>query len=107
MEHFPVVLGIIRAGRSGDQIALERQVARLLKRIEQEGLSKECQKLSNMLKKDGEHTSFSPSKVVLSSAQIHGEPLSPETHLPIDRETGGDSRRKFSLRCQTLCLGRG
>lgn len=90
MEHFPVVLGIIRAGRSGDQIALERQVARLRKRIEQEGLSKEGQKLSNMLKKDGEHTSFSPSKVVLSSAQIHGETLSPETHLPIDRETGAD-----------------
>lgn len=46
--------------------------------------------MSKMLEYAGEHTSFAPSKIIQSSAQIHGETLSPETHLPIDRETGAD-----------------
>ena len=88
MEHFAVIQSIIRAGLSGDTAAFKRQVLRLFRRLEKAGATKEAATIQRLLKSAGEAKEILPSRVELSRSHVSGETLTPETHVPIDRETG-------------------
>jgi hypothetical protein len=88
MEHFAAVQSIIRAGLSGDQTSFDKQVVRLRRRLEKAGSAREAEVLDRLLKSATETKDIQPSKVEVSRAHIKGEILTPETHPPIDRETG-------------------
>jgi hypothetical protein len=88
MEHFAVIQSIVRAARSGDRQALDRQVARLLDRLEKEGSVKEAAALRRLGGLDAEVQELAPSRVETSRAMVSGEALGRDVNPPIDRETG-------------------
>jgi len=88
MEHFSVIQSIIRAGLSGDQAALDKQILRLRGRLEKAGSTKEAATIDRLLKSSTETKEIQPSRVEISRAHINGETLTPDTNPPIDRETG-------------------
>ncbi|MFK3888830.1 AAA family ATPase [Sphingomonas sp. NPDC079357] len=88
MEHFAVIQSIVRAARSGDRRALDRQVARLLERLEKDGSVKEAAALRRLGGLDAEVQDLAPSRVEVSRAMVSGEALSRDVNPPIDRETG-------------------
>ena len=88
MEHFAVVQSIIRAGLSDDRDAFDKQVARLRARLEKAGDKKSAETIDRLLKSATETKDMKPSRVEVSRGQIRGEQLTPETHPPLDRETG-------------------
>lgn len=88
MDHFSVIQSIIRSGLSGDQEALDKQVQRLLTRLEKAGQEKEAATVRRLLSSATEIKELTPSKVEVSRSMITGEALTPDTIPPIDRETG-------------------
>lgn len=88
MEHFAVIQSIVRAARSGDRQALDRQVARLLDRLEKDGSVKEAAALRRLGGLDAEVQDLAPSRVEVSRAMVSGEVLGRDVNPPIDRETG-------------------
>lgn len=88
MDHFSVVQSLIRAGLAGDRSAFEKQVARLRARLEKAGDVNDADTIDRLLRAASETRELQPSRVEVSRALVRGERLTPETHPPIDRETG-------------------
>ncbi len=88
MEHFSAVQSIIRAGLSGDAAAFEQQVMRLYTRLQRAGASREAATIKRLLEAAGETKYIQPSRVEVSRAHVSGEALTPDTNVPINRETG-------------------
>ncbi len=88
MEHFSVIQSIIRSGLAGDQEALDKQVQRLLTRLEKAGQEREAATVRRLLSSATETKELTPSRVEVSRSMITGETLTPDTIPPIDRETG-------------------
>jgi len=88
MEHFAAVQSIIRAGLTGDQVAFDRQVARLRKRLIKAGQVKEAETIDRLIKAAEEVKDLTPSRVEVSRTPVSGEQLTQDTNPPIDRETG-------------------
>lgn len=88
MEHFSVIQSIIRSGLAGDQDGLDKQVQRLLTRLEKAGQTKEATTVRRLLQSATDTKELTPSRVEVSRAMITGEVLTPDTNPPIDRETG-------------------
>ncbi len=88
MDHFSVVQSIIRSGLAGDQPGLEKQVQRLLTRMEKAGQEKEATTIRRLLSASVEVRDIIPSRVEVSRTMVSGEELTPDTTPPVDRETG-------------------
>lgn len=88
MDHFSVVQSIIRSGLGGDQAGMEKQVQRLLARLEKAGQQKEAVTIRRLLSSSAEIREITPSRVEVSRSIVTGEELTPDTNPPIDRETG-------------------
>ena len=88
MEHFSVIQSIIRAGLSGDADAFDKQVVRLRTRFAKAGAIKEASTIDRLLKSATQTRDIEPSRVEVSRSHISGEVLTPDTNVPIDRETG-------------------
>lgn len=99
MDHFAVVQSIVRAALSGDRAAVGKQVTRLRERLEKAGDVKDAATLERLLDAVDEARDITPSRVEVSRAMVSGERLTPDIHLPIDRETGA--------RLCTITFGRG
>lgn len=88
MEHFAVVQSIIKAALASDGTSVRKQVARLETRLRKDGATKEVAAIERLLKASDDVKELAPSQVEISRALITGETLTPETHPPMDRETG-------------------
>jgi hypothetical protein len=87
MDHFPIVQALCRAALSQPSPALRKQIERLKEALAQAGDAKSAGVLAGMLTTAERTTDLSPSRIVRSRAQLSGETLTPNTQVPVDRET--------------------
>lgn len=88
MDHFPIVLAIVRAASRERNSAVLQHTERLRDALEKNGAHEQAQALS--LAVANSRTSagaLSPVRVVLARAMSEGEPITPSTSVPVDRET--------------------
>lgn len=67
--------------------AIRKQVERLLAALEKNGDVKQAASLSGILATAQRAKDIAPSRIELSRAQLVGETLTPNTPMPVDRET--------------------
>lgn len=87
MQHFPVIQSLCRLGLKAQDPAFRQQVERLHERLVKAGDVKDAETLARLLKAATTATAMQPTKVELSRFHITGEPLTPQVHPPVDRET--------------------
>lgn len=88
MEHFPIVLALVRAASRERNPAVLQHAERLREALEHKGAMDEARALQLVF--DGAKKSqggLSPSKVVLSRAMSYGDTITPSTNPPVDKET--------------------
>jgi hypothetical protein len=87
MDHFPIIQALCRAALSQPSPAVRKQIERLRDVLAQEGDGKAARALASLLTAAERTTELSPSHIVRSRAQFAGESLTPNTQVPVDRET--------------------
>lgn len=87
MQHFPVIQSLCRLGLKAQDPAFRQQVERLHERLVKAGDLKDAETLARLLQASTVATAMQPTKVELSRFHITGEPLTPQVHPPVDRET--------------------
>jgi len=87
MDYFPIIQALCRAALSQPSPAVRKQIERLRDALVQEGDGKSAGALANLLTAAERTTELSPSRIVRSRAQLSGESLTPNTQVPVDRET--------------------
>lgn len=87
MDHFPIIQALCRAALSNPSPAVRKQIERLREVLVREGDAKSAGVLAGLLTAAERTTELSPSRIVRSRAQLQGETLTPNTQVPVDRET--------------------
>jgi SpoVK/Ycf46/Vps4 family AAA+-type ATPase len=87
MDHFPIIQALCRAALSQPSPAVRKQIERLRDALAQEGDGKAAGALASLLTAAERTTELSPSRIVRSRVQFAGESLTPNTQVPVDRET--------------------
>jgi len=87
MDHFPIIQALCRAALSQPSPAVRKQIERLRDALTHAGDTKSAGVLAGMLTTAERTTELSPSRIVRSRALLAGETLTPNTQVPVDRET--------------------
>lgn len=87
MEHFPIVLGLCRSATQSQNPTIRSHIERLIKALTKESSLDQVEALKKLLKGTEELSKITPSRIVLSRAQLQGENLTPNVPAPIDKET--------------------
>lgn len=87
MDHFPIVQALCRAAMATPNPALRKQIERLSAALKEAGEAKQAGTLSSILTSADRADEMAPSRLVRSKAVFAGETLTPNTPLPVDRET--------------------
>lgn len=90
MEHFAIVQALCRTALAASPAlspAVRKQVERLRDALKAEGEDKQATALAALLAAAERQHEVAPSRIVQSRAAIGGEPLSPSSPPPVDRET--------------------
>src|SRR6186997_3229449 len=87
-ELFNVIQSLCRVGLGADNPAFRRQVERLRELLVAASAKTEVAALDRLLNAATRSAGMQPSKVTISPAFAGGEMLTPQTQLPVDRETG-------------------
>lgn len=88
MDHFPVIQSLVRSALSEDRAGVAKQVERLRDRLLKAGETQEAAVLVRLLDAVVEAREIAPSRVEVSRTLVSGERLTPDTNVPIDKETG-------------------
>ncbi|KRG85322.1 MULTISPECIES: AAA family ATPase [Stenotrophomonas] len=89
MEHFTIVLALLRAALKVPSPAVTGHAERLLAALRKGGETIQAEQLEKLLEGGSVAGRMQPSRVVLSRAALPGEPLTPSVRPPVDKETGG------------------
>jgi hypothetical protein len=87
MDHFPIIQALCRAALSQPSPAVRKQIERLREALVAEGDTKSAGVLAGLLTAADRTTELSPSRIVQARSQLAGETLTPNTQMPVDRET--------------------
>lgn len=88
MEHFSIILALLRAALKEPSPAVLGHAGRLLAALRKGGEEQQATQLAKLLE-GGEQTGrMQPSRVVLSRAALPGEAVTPSVRPPVDKETG-------------------
>lgn len=88
MEHFPIVLALVRAAARERNPAVLQHAQRLREALAQDGANEEAQALEAVFESIRTTAGkMAPARVVLSKAMAAGEPITPNTAVPVDKET--------------------
>lgn len=88
MEHFPIVLALVRAAARDRNPVVIQHAERLREALAEQGSAEEVKALDHIfdgLKKAA--GKLTPARVVQSRAVSHGETITPNTAPPVDKET--------------------
>lgn len=88
MEHFAVIQSLVRSALSDDKAGVVKQVGRLRDRLLKAGETQDAAVLVRLLDAVEEAREMAPSRVEVSRSLVSGERLTPDTNVPIDKETG-------------------
>lgn len=88
MDHFPIVLALVRAAAKERNPAVLQHANRLREALSEDGASEEAQALEAIFENQrGSSGKLAPARVVASKAMSSGEPVTPNTAMPVDKET--------------------
>ncbi|WP_339430484.1 AAA family ATPase [Pseudomonas sp. EA_65y_Pfl2_P78] len=89
MENFPIVLALLRASIRDKSSAVIQHAERLLEALQKAGASDQAQALSEVLSSTRKTSEgkLVPSRVIKSRVVSAGEMITPNTALPVDKET--------------------
>jgi hypothetical protein len=87
LDHFSIIQALCRAAMADPSSAVRKQVERLHAALTKDGEAKQAASLAGMLATAQRAKEVAPSRIERSKAQLIGEALSPNTPLPVDRET--------------------
>jgi len=88
MEHFPIVLALVRAAARERNPAVLQHAHRLREALVQGGASEEAQALETVFENiRASAGKMAPARVVMSKAMVAGESITPNTAVPVDKET--------------------
>ena len=88
MEHFPIVLALLRAALKEPSPAVTGHASRLLAALRKDGQDEQAAQLAKLLEGGEQEGRMQPSRVVLSRAALPGEAITPSVRPPVDKETG-------------------
>lgn len=88
MEHFSIVLALLRAALKEPSPAVTAPAERLLAALRKEGQDEQAAQLAKLLERGGQTGRMQPSRLVLSRAALPGETITPSVRSPVDKETG-------------------
>lgn len=88
MEHFPIILALLRASLKEPSPAVTSHAGRLLTALRKDGQDEQAAQLAKLLERGGQAGRMQPSRVVLSRAALPGEAITPSVRPPVDKETG-------------------
>lgn len=87
MDHFSIIQALCRAAMADPSSAVRKQVERLHAALTTDGEAKQAASLAGILATAQRAKEVAPSRIERSKAQLIGEALSPNTLVPVDRET--------------------
>ena len=87
MDHFPIIQALCRSAIADASPAVRKQVERLRDALKSDGESKQAASLSRILNSAERTKEFAPSRLARSRDQTQREELTPNTPIPVDRET--------------------
>ena len=87
MQHFNLVQALCRVAMANPSPALRKQVERLRDALKEAGETTEASTLSAILTSADRAQEMTPSRLTQSKNIVTGETLTPNTVLPVDRET--------------------
>lgn len=104
MEHFPIVLALVRAAARERNPAVLQHAVRLSEALTKKGALEEASALNKVFEDAKKPASkLAATRVVLSKAVNHGEVITAHTHPPVDKETSNPLAEIWSVeRLETL-----
>ncbi|MEZ0470101.1 AAA family ATPase [Luteimonas salinilitoris] len=88
MEHFSIILALLRAALKDPSPAVLGHAGRLLAALRKDGEDQQATQLAKLLEGGEQSGRMQPSRVVLSRAALPGEAITPNVRPPVDKETG-------------------
>lgn len=88
MEHFSIILALLRAALKEPSSAVTSHADRLLAALRKDGQDEQAAQLAKLLERGERAGRMQPSRVVLSRAALPGEVITPSVRPPVDKETG-------------------
>lgn len=88
MEHFSIILALLRAALKEPSPAVISHAGRLLVALRKDGQDEQAVQLAKLLEGGEQVGRMQPSRVVLSRAALPGEVITPSVRPPVDKETG-------------------
>lgn len=88
VDHFPIVLALVRAAAQERNPVVLKHAQRLREALMKSGAGEEAQALDVIFQsQNSSHGKLAPARVVASKAMSSGEPITPSTAVPVDKET--------------------
>ena len=88
MEHFSIILALLRAALKEPSPAVTSHAERLVAALRKDGQEDQAGQLAKLLERGEQAGRMQPSRVVLSRAALPGEAITPAVRAPVDKETG-------------------
>lgn len=88
MDHFSIILALLRAALKDPSPAVLGHAGRLLAALRKDGEDQQATQLAKLLEGGEQSGRMQPSRVVLSRAALPGEAITPNVRPPVDKETG-------------------
>ncbi|MCY3769205.1 MAG: AAA family ATPase [Gammaproteobacteria bacterium] len=87
MSNFHILHALCRSALANPSNAVIRQVERLRDALEKEGKKADAEKLTRLLNSIDQTCDMAPYRIQKSRAMLGGEELTPNTSIPVDKET--------------------
>lgn len=87
MDHFPIIQALCRTTLASPNTASRKQIERLRDALRDSGDKKSAAAITSLLSNADKTIEVAPSRLTRSRAHMPGESLTPNTQLPVDRET--------------------
>ena len=87
MEHFAIIQALCRGALASPSNAVRKQMERLVEALTKDGEEKQAASLKAMLASAERNRDVAPSRLTLSRGAWQGEELTPNTPIPVDKET--------------------
>lgn len=88
MQHFSIILALLRSALKEPSPAVTSHAKRLIAALRKDGCDEQVLQLVKLLEGGEQAGRMQPSRVVLSRAALPGEAISPNVRPPVDKETG-------------------
>lgn len=87
MEHFAIIQALCRGALASPSSAVKKQLERLTDALIKDGEEKQAASLKALLNSSEHNRDVAPSRLTLSKGAMQGEVLTPNTPVPVDKET--------------------